>query len=203
MVKSEFELYHEDEMLAVPTNRINTTLGSPTEQMMRVFDKFLYDDIKDSETMEQITALDNMQGGQLDDYGDDWGLDRMGNSDDLYRFLLKLRSISRTSQGTPNEIIRIIAATFDVDPHEFQVSNDYRIKDDGTSVGKPFQVSVRNLPLDEIEHPEIVSEFMKELQNSLVLGVTLSKVSLVTNIHVTSYISTCTQVNEELTIIGN
>ncbi|WP_304057859.1 hypothetical protein [Levilactobacillus namurensis] len=203
MVKSEFELYHEDEMLAVPTNRINTTLGSPTEQMMRVFDKFLYDDIKDSETMEQITALDNMQGGQLDDYGDDWGLDRMGKSDDLYRFLLKLRSISRTSQGTPNEIIRIIAATFDVDPHEFQVSNDYRIKDDGTSVGKPFQVSVRNLPLDEIEHPEIVSEFMKELQNSLVLGVTLSKVSLVTNIHVTSYISTCTQVNEELTIIGN
>lgn len=203
MVKSEFELYHEDEMLAVPTNRINTTLGSPTEQMMRVFDKFLYDDIKDSETMEQITALDNMQGGQIDDYGDDWGLDRMGKSDDLYRFLLKLRSISRTSQGTPNEIIRIIAATFDVDPHEFQVSNDYRIKDDGTSVGKPFQVSVRNLPLDEIEHPEIVSEFMKELQNSLVLGVTLSKVSLVTNIHVTSYISTCTQVNEELTIIGN
>lgn len=203
MVKSEFELYHEDEMLAVPTNRINTTLGSPTEQMMRVFDKFLYDDIKDSETMEQITALDNMQGGQLDDYGDDWGLDRMGKSDDLYRFLLKLRSISRMSQGTPNEIIRIIAATFDVDPHEFQVSNDYRIKDDGTSVGKPFQVSVRNLPLDEIEHPEIVSEFMKELQNSLVLGVTLSKVSLVTNIHVTSYISTCTQVNEELTIIGN
>lgn len=181
--KSDFELYHEDEVLSVPTNRINTTLGSPTERMMRVFDKFLYDDIEDSETMERITTLDNMQGGQLDDYGDDWGLDRMGKSDDLYRFLLKLKSIARTSQGTPNEIIRIISAAFDVDPHAFQVSNDYQIKDDGTTTGEPFHASVRNLPLDEIEHPEIVSEFLKELQNALVLGVTLSNVSFVISLN--------------------
>lgn len=183
MGKSEFELYHEDEVLAVPTNRINTTLGSPTERMMRVFDKFLYNDIEDSETMERITALDNMQGGQLDDYGDDWGLDRAGKSDDLYRFLLKLKSSNRTSQGTPNEIIRIVSAAFNVDPHDFQVTNDYQLKPDGTAVGEPFHASVKNLPLDAVEHPEIISEFLKELQNSLVLGVTLSNVSFVVSLN--------------------
>ncbi|HIW71052.1 MAG TPA: hypothetical protein H9875_00345 [Candidatus Levilactobacillus faecigallinarum] len=203
MGKSEFELYHEDEVLAVPTNRINTIKGSPTERMMRVFDRFLYDDIEDSETIKKATALDNMVGGQLDDYGDDWELPRMGKSDEVYRFLLKLRSINRTSQGTANELIRIISQAFDVDPHEFQVKNDYQINDDGTTTGEPFHVSVKDLPLDDVGHPELIQLFMKELQNSLVLGVTLSQVSLVTSIHVTSYISTCTQVNEELAIIGN
>lgn len=203
MVKSDFELYHEDEVLSVPTNRINTTKGSPTERMMRVFDKFLYDDMEDSLAIEKATALDNMVGGQLDDYGDDWELPRMGKSDEVYRFLLKLRSINRTSQGTPNELIRIISQAFDVDPHEFQVKNDYQINDDGTTVGEPFHVSVKNLPLDDVGHPELIQLFMKELQNSLVLGVTLSQVSLITSIHVDTGVSTCVQINEELAIIGN
>ncbi|KJW12878.1 hypothetical protein [Levilactobacillus spicheri] len=190
MAKSDFELYHEDEVLSVPTNRINTTKGSPTERMMRVFDKFLYDDMEDSLAIEKATALDNMVGGQLDDYGDDWNLPRKGKSDDLYRFLLKLRSINRNSQGTFNEVIRIIAAAFDMDPHEFQVSNDYQIKPDGTATGKPFQASVTNIPLDEVEHPEIVQEFINELQNALVLGVTLSHVSFVQSLHANVYVAT-------------
>ncbi|CAJ1227175.1 hypothetical protein LZY01_19690 [Levilactobacillus zymae] len=200
MGKSEFELYHEDEVLAVPTNRINTTKGSPTERMMRVFDKFLYDDIEDAEAIERITALDNMVGGQLDDYGDDWGLLRQGKSDEVYRFLLKLRSVNRTSQGTPNEVIRIISQSFDVDPREFQVKNDYQINDDGTTTGKPFHVSIENLPLDDVGHPELIQIFMNELKNSLVLGVTLSRVSLITSIHVETYVSACVQVNEDLNI---
>ncbi|MFC6275594.1 hypothetical protein ACFQET_08720 [Levilactobacillus tangyuanensis] len=180
--KSEFQLYHEDEVLSVPTNRINTAPGSPTERMMKVFDKFLFDDIKDVEEMERVTSLDNMAGGQLDDYGDDWKLPRLGKPDDVYRFLLKLRSTNRTSQGTFNEVIRIIAATFDVDPHDFQVSNDYKINEDGTTTGKPFQVSVWNLPLDDVKHPEIVQTFIEELQNALLMGVTLSKVTFVTSL---------------------
>lgn len=180
--KSEFQKYHEDEVLSIPTNRINTAPDSPTERMMRVFDRFIFDDINDSEEIERVTDLDNMSGGQLDDYGDDWNLPRLGKSDNVYRFLLKLRSTNRTSQGTFNEIIRIIAATFDVDPHEFQVSNDYQINPDGTTTGKPFQVSVRNLPLDEVKHPEIVQTFIDELQNAVLLGVTLSKVTFVTSL---------------------
>lgn len=182
MGKTEFEQYHEDEVLSVPTNRINTTPNSPTERLMRVFDRFLFADITDSEEMMRITALDNMSGGQLDDYGDDWDLLRLGKSDDVYRFLLKLRSINRTSQGTFNEVIRIVAAVFNVDPHSFQIANDYMLNSDGTASGKPFQVSVRNLPLDKIEHPEIVQEFIQELQNALVLGVSLSHVTFVTSI---------------------
>lgn len=180
--KSEFQLYHEDEVLSVPTNRINTAPGSPTERMMKVFDKFLFDDIKDVEEMERVTSLDNMAGGQLDDYGDNWKLPRLGKPDDVYRFLLKLRSTNRTSQGTFNEVIRIIAATFDVDPHDFQVSNDYKINEDGTTTGKPFQVSVWNLPLDDVKHSEIVQTFIEELQNALLMGVTLSKVTFVTSL---------------------
>lgn len=189
-MKSDFELYHEDEVLAVPTNRINTSPGSPTERMMRVFDKFLYDDIQDTEAMKKAIALDNMVGGQLDDYGDDWGLLRLGEPDDIYRFLLKLRTITRTSQGTFNELIRIIAATFNIDEHDFQVKNDYVVQPDGSTTGKPFHVSVYNLPLDEIEHPEIIQSFITELQQALVLGVTLSTVSFVTSPSTSMYVAT-------------
>lgn len=197
MVKNEFESYHEDEVLAVPTNRINTAPGSPTERMMRVFDKFLYDDIQDTENMKKAIALDNMVGGQLDDYGDDWGLLRLGEPDDIYRFLLKLRTITRTSQGTFNELIRIISATFNIDEHDFQVKNDYVIQPDGSTTGKPFHVSVYNLPLDEIEHPEIIQSFITELQQALVLGVTLSNVSFVTSPSTNVYVGTAlTTMNE-------
>lgn len=74
MTKSDFELYHEDEVLSIPTNRINTTPGSPTERLMRVFDKFIYDDMQDAENIAKLSDLNNAVGGQLDDIGDDFDL---------------------------------------------------------------------------------------------------------------------------------
>lgn len=203
MVKSDFELYHEDEVLSVPTNRINTAPNSQTERLMRVFDRFMYDDLQDIEAMKKAIALDNMVGGQLDDYGDDYDMPRLGKSDDIYRFLLKLRSINRTSQGTFNELIRIISETFDLDPHEFQVRNDYVLNPDGTTSGTPFSVSVNNIPIDEIKHPEIISDFIEELSNALALGITLSNVEFVKFLHTNIYVTGYAQTNGHLEIFMN
>lgn len=203
MAKSDFELYHEDEVLSVPTNRINTAPNSQTERLMRVFDRFMYDDLQDIEAMKKAIALDNMVGGQLDDYGDDYDMPRLGKSDDIYRFLLKLRSINRTSQGTFNELIRIIAETFDLDPHEFQVKNDYVLNDDGTTSGKPFSVSVNNIPIDEIAHPEIINTFIEELANALALGITLSNVEFVKFLYGHIYVTGYAQLYGQLDIYMN
>lgn len=193
MAKSEFERYHEDEVLKVPTNRINTAPGSQTEKLMRVFDQYLYNDIQDTESMKRATALDNMIGGQLDDYGDDWDLPRLGESDDVYRFMLKLRSTNRTSQGTFNEFIRIVSAAFNMDPHDFQVQNDYIIHEDGTTEGMPFSVSVTNIPFDDVKHPEIIETFIKELANALLLGITLSDVGFVQQLKFNLYLAAVVQ----------
>ncbi|WP_054669119.1 hypothetical protein [Lentilactobacillus senioris] len=190
MTKSDFELYHEDEVLSIPTNRINTTPGSPTERLMRVFDKFIYDDMQDAENIAKLSDLNNAVGGQLDDIGDDFDLPRLGKPDDLYRFLLKMKSVNRSSQSTFNDLIRLVAATFDIDKTEVQVRNDYQIQEDGTAKGDPFHVSVEDLPLDNIEHPEIVQLFIDEIQNALALGVTLSRVTFQTSLPSDIYVGT-------------
>lgn len=177
MPKSEFELYHEKEILDIPTNGINTAPTSPTEKFMRVLNRFIYDKTQNTKSIDLLNDIENAVGGQLDDIGDDFDLPRMGKPDDLYRFLLKLKTVNRTSQGTANEVIAIVAATFNVDPSEVRVHNDYQIGTDGQSQGAPLHVNVENLPLDEIEHPEITQLFINELQNALVLGVTLFNVT--------------------------
>ncbi|MCY9807019.1 hypothetical protein OXT66_05570 [Lentilactobacillus senioris] len=190
MTKSDFELYHEDEVLSIPTNRINTTPGSPTERLMRVFDKFIYDDMQDAENIAKLSDLNNAVGGQLDDIGDDFDLPRLGKPDDLYRFLLKMKSVNRSSKSTFNDLIRLVAATFDIDKTDVQVRNDYQIQEDGSTKGNPFHVSVEDLPLDNIEHPEIVQLFIDEIQNALALGVTLSRVTFRTSLPSDIYVGT-------------
>lgn len=196
MDKSEFQKYHEDEVLAIPTNRINTTPGSQAERLLKVFNKFIYDDIQDAEKIKTLTDLDNDVGGQLDDVGDDLDIPRLGRSDELYRFLLKLKMANRTSQGTFNELIQIVAHTFDISPSDVQVKNDYKISDDGSAEGTPFSVSVQNLPLDNIEHPEIVKTFIDAIQNALALGITLSNVTFVTYPKASVYLATSMKVFE-------
>lgn len=190
MTKSDFELYHEDEVISIPTNKINTTSGSPTERLMRVFDKTIYDDIEDTKNIGKLSDLNNAVGGQLDDIGDDFDLPRLGKSDELYRFLLKMKSVNRSSKSTFNDLIRLIAATFDIDKTDVQVRNDYQIKDNGSTQGNPFHVSVEDLPLDNIEHPEIVYLFINEIQNALALGITLSRVTFQTNLPTEIYVAT-------------
>ncbi|MBT9670841.1 hypothetical protein GPK34_02155 [Secundilactobacillus kimchicus] len=177
MPKSEFELYHEKEILDIPTNGINTAPNAPTEKFLRVLNKFIYDKTQNTKSIALLNDIENAVGGQLDDIGDDFDLPRLGKPDDLYRFLLKLKMVNRTSQGTANEVIAIVAATFNVDPSEVQVHNDYKIGADGQPRGEPLHVNVENLPLDEIEHPEITQLFINELQNALALGITLSNVT--------------------------
>ncbi|WP_268914127.1 hypothetical protein [Lentilactobacillus sp. SPB1-3] len=190
MDKSEFELYHEDEVLAIPTNRINTTPGSPTERLMKVFDKAIYDDIKDTESIAMLNDLDNAVGGQLDDIGDDFDLLRLGKPDDLYRFLLKMKSVNRSSKVTFNSLINLIADTFNIDKHDVQLRNDYQLQNDDSTVGDPFHVSVQDLPLENIEHPEIVQLFIDEIQDALALGITLSKVTFQISLPAQMYVGT-------------
>jgi len=171
---NDFKTYHRRQVLDIPTNGINTTEDSPTEKLMRVYDNFFYNLINNIQSVQLINDIDNAVDMQLDDIGYDFDIFRNSFSDDFYRILIKLKMMNRNSQGTANELIKLISDTFGFPEEEVQLITDYKINADGTVSGDPMHIRVENIPLENIDHPEVMNLFLDELQNALSAGITLA-----------------------------
>lgn len=62
-------------------------------------------------------SYDLAEGLALDDIGDDLSEPRLGNSDDIYRFLLKTKIIASASSGTIPDLIQVVKGSLPNSPN--------------------------------------------------------------------------------------
>lgn len=57
----------------------------------------------------KLRLINSAFGFQLDNIGEELGVDRLGSTDDDYRIILKIRAFRRTSQGTRPQIVDLLS----------------------------------------------------------------------------------------------
>lgn len=74
-----------------------------------------FDILKDqAEKVKLWDSLEQKQGRELDRYGKDFGVPRGGSSDEVYRIMIKVKSISLLASGNLDAVIQAAAALFNV-----------------------------------------------------------------------------------------
>ena len=77
-----------------------------------------------AERMRVWDDLDNAKGAVLDRYGANFGVDRGGATDTVYRLLIKVKMIALMSGGDIDTIIWAAASLFDVQPSKIRICVD-------------------------------------------------------------------------------
>lgn len=72
--------------------------------------------------------LDNACGSVLDRYGANFGVDRMGMTDEFYRLYIRVQKMSQLSGGDDDTIIRAASELFDVDPTDIELEDVFPAK---------------------------------------------------------------------------
>ena len=81
-----------------------------------------------AERMRVWDDLDNAKGAVLDRYGANFGVDRGGATDTVYRLLIKVKMIALMSGGDIDTIIWAAASLFDVQPTDIEIQEKFPCK---------------------------------------------------------------------------
>lgn len=111
--------------------------------------------------------LDNAKGKILDDIGRDYGVNRIDNDDDFYRFLIRLAKIKNHTDGSVNSIYNLISYALQVNPDEFSIKFGYEID------GEPNAIRVDDIPNEYSSDPRKTRILMKYLEQSIAAGIRL------------------------------
>ncbi|MGL5435867.1 MAG: hypothetical protein ACRDBO_10785 [Lachnospiraceae bacterium] len=72
--------------------------------------------------------LDQKQGRELDRYGKDFGVTRGGSTDEVYRLMIKVKTISLLASGNLDSVILATASLFGVDASDVEVDEIFPAK---------------------------------------------------------------------------
>lgn len=131
---------------------LNHTNYDQREQLKRIFD---------------WQQLDNAQGKVLDMIGQDYGVNRIDNDDDFYRFLIRLAKIKNHTDGSINSIYNLISYALQVSSEEFSIKLGYEID------GEPNAIRVDDIPNEYSKDPRKTRILMKYLEQSIAAGIRL------------------------------
>ena len=81
-----------------------------------------------AERMRVWDDLDNAKGAVLDRYGANFGVDRGGATDTVYRLLIKVKMISLLSGGDIETVISAAATLFDIQPGQVDLDEVFPAK---------------------------------------------------------------------------
>lgn len=105
--------------------------------------------------------LDNACGSVLDRYGANFGVDRMGLTDEFYRLYIRVQKMSQLSGGDDDTIIRAASELFDVDPTEIELEDIFPAKK---------QMTVNGVAIPE-SRKKLVDQIAAALKRLLAAGV--------------------------------
>lgn len=171
------------------------------------FDKFIsyIDDVNFSrmERMEEVAKAREIayaHGLELDDIGDELSLPRDGFDDETYRFLLMSRKLSRNSQGTMNDLLRIAARLVGCDISDITMKPDRKYNDAGELIGKPNTVDIVDIPYDKVANMFLLDRLPEELERSALSGTKVNFVNLSVPIMQNAYVGVAVSAYAEINV---
>jgi len=132
--------------------------------------------------------IDDAQGEELDNIGDEIQQPRYGVDDEEYKFILKTQIIVSRSTGTVNDIISIVANSLEIDPKTsgLVVKNDYAY--DGTKMtGEPLVVDVTGLPTNYLDNNNQLKVLMRRMGSATAAGVIIKATEFINSAMVNEY----------------
>lgn len=170
------------------------------------FDKF--EKWKDSIDWQRIVenneqrlakSIDYAHGLELDDIGADYGSERNGLDDNLYRFYLKSHHLSANSKGTFPDLINIISNLLGCDPKYVNISNDRKWKN-GKLVGELNTINIDSIDVSKVKTPELIPLLPSELESATLASTKIRQIGFYESIPFTTYTGTGVAIAEKLTL---
>lgn len=179
-----------DELLAEVSQYWANYNGSNLWQLMDVLNKPMTDISATAKQVEDFREINVASGSTLDLFGEDFKASRVNHDDELYRFLIYIKSLVAKSQGTVPSIVNISETALQ--------------KKQGVKI---FQNSTRHIiiqiPLDQISDLKTERLLLDNLKELVALGIWLDQIKFDAATEATEYIGTATTYHETVNLVAD
>ena len=178
-----------DELLAEVSQYWANYNGSNLWQLMDVLNKPMTDISATAQQVENYREINVASGSTLDLFGQDYKVSRVNHDDDLYRFLIYIKSLVAKSQGTVPSIINISETAL-------QKKQGVKVFQNGT------RHIIIQIPLDKIENLKTERLLLDNLKQLVALGIWLDRISFDTRTDATQYLGSTITDHEKINLIA-
>lgn len=138
----------------------NVKRGSPPETNIgKLFSVFSWglDIVQEQADLIKLwDNLDNACGSVLDRYGANFGVLRLGTTDEFYRLAIKVKLMAQLSGGDDNNLINAAAELLAIDPSEVELEDDFPAK-------KKMTINARIVPPDRLKLIDQIGAALKRI----------------------------------------
>lgn len=179
-----------DELLAEVSQYWANYNGSNLWKLMDVLNKPMTDISATAKQVEDVREINVATGSTLDLFGEDYKVSRVNHDDDLYRFLIYIKSLVAKSQGTVPSIVNISETAL-------QKKQGVKIFQNGT------RHIIIQIPLDEISDLKTERLLLDNLKELVALGIWLDQIKFDAATEATEYIGTATTYHETVNLVAD
>ena len=179
-----------DELLAEVSQYWANYNGSNLWQLMDVLNKPMTDISATAQQVENYREINVASGSTLDLFGEDFKASRVNHDDELYRFLIYIKSLVAKSQGTVPSIVNISETAL-------QKKQGVKIFQNGT------RHIIIQIPLDQISDLKTERLLLDNLKELVALGIWLDQIKFDAATEATEYIGTATTYHETVNLVAD
>lgn len=178
-----------DELLAEVSQYWANYNGSNLWQLMDVLNKPMTDISATAKQVEDFREINVASGSTLDLFGEDYRVSRVNHDDDLYRFLIYIKSLVAKSQGTVPSIVNISETAL-------QKKRGVKVFQNGT------RHIIIQIPLDKIDSLKTERLILDNLKQLVALGIWLDRISFDTRTDAAQYLGSTITDHEKINLIA-
>lgn len=178
-----------DELLAEVSQYWANYNGSNLWQLMDVLNKPMTDISATAQQVENYREINVASGSTLDLFGEDFKASRVNHDDELYRFLIYIKSLVAKSQGTVPSIVNISETAL-------QKKQGVKIFQNGT------RHIIIQIPLDQINDLKTERLLLDNLKELVALGIWLDQIKFDAATEATEYFGTTVTYHETVNLVA-
>lgn len=179
-----------DELLAEVSQYWANYNGSNLWQLMDVLNKPMTDISATAKQVEDYREINVASGSTLDLFGEEFKASRVNHDDELYRFLIYIKSLVAKSQGTVPSIVNISETAL-------QKKQVVKIFQNGT------RHIIIQIPLNQISDLKTERLLLDNLKELVALGIWLDQIKFDAATEATEYIGTATTYHETVNLVAD
>lgn len=181
-----FDEFHR-ESIANFTGPEANTKGTSFDKFIKYLDMVTFTTRQQHDEMWRAKDITYAHDLELDDWGDEFGIERGNMDDDVYRFLIESRLMSRTSKGTLDDLLRIAANLLGCDTKDIYMTTD-RQWVNGVLTGEPNTIKIVDVPYDKVQNMFVLDRLASELERSAKATTKIKFVNFSVPLSLTAYV---------------
>ena len=178
-----------DELLAEISQYWANYNGSSLWQLMDVLNKPMTDISATAQQVENYREINAARGSTLDLFGEDFKVSRVNHDDELYRFLIYIKSLVAKAQGTVPSIVNISETAL-------QKKQGVKVFQNGT---RHIIIQIPLSKIDSLKTERLILDNLKEL---VALGIWLDRISFDTRTDALQYLGATTTITEKVKLVA-